>query len=119
MTRPASVNAMPRLPKEINISLEVSPNAMRTPISLVRCVTAYLGPGIPDPAHSIVPANGHRHRLPEGYRIRSKPVVGGFHHEYSLETLDFKEGQYAFARATPEQKSELLKDILAFANAYA
>jgi hypothetical protein len=34
------------------------------------------------------------------------------------ETLDFKEGQYAFARATPEQKSELLKDILAFANAW-
>ena len=44
-----------------------------------------LGPGIPDPTHSIVPASGHRHRLPEGYRIRSKPVVGGLHHEYSLE----------------------------------
>jgi len=37
---PASVNAMPRLPKENNISLEVAPNAMRTPISLVRWVTA-------------------------------------------------------------------------------
>src|SRR6266566_490642 len=34
------------------------------------------------------------------------------------ETLDFKEGQYAFVGANPEQKSELLKDILAFANAW-
>jgi hypothetical protein len=34
------------------------------------------------------------------------------------ETLDFKEGQYAFAGATPEQKAELLKDVLAFANAW-
>jgi hypothetical protein len=34
------------------------------------------------------------------------------------ETLDFKEGQYAFVGANNEQKSELLKDILAFANAW-
>lgn len=34
------------------------------------------------------------------------------------ETLDFKECQYAFVGANPEQKSELLKDILAFANAW-
>ena len=34
------------------------------------------------------------------------------------ETLDFKQGQYAFVKATDEQKSELLKDILAFANAW-
>lgn len=33
-------------------------------------------------------------------------------------TLDFKQGHYAFAGATNEQKSELLKDILAFANAW-
>jgi hypothetical protein len=34
------------------------------------------------------------------------------------ETLDFKECQYPFAKATAEQKSELLKDVLAFANAW-
>jgi hypothetical protein len=34
------------------------------------------------------------------------------------ETLDFKVAQYAFEKATAEQKSELLKDILAFANAW-
>jgi hypothetical protein len=34
------------------------------------------------------------------------------------ETLDFKEDQYAFDGATDIQKSELLKDILAFANSW-
>jgi hypothetical protein len=34
------------------------------------------------------------------------------------ETLDFKECQYPFAGATTEQKAELLKDVLAFANAW-
>jgi len=33
-------------------------------------------------------------------------------------TLDFKSKQYLFAGATDEEKSELLKDILAFANAW-
>jgi predicted HTH transcriptional regulator len=33
-------------------------------------------------------------------------------------TLDFKERQYSFSNGTPEQKAELLKDILAFANAW-
>jgi hypothetical protein len=33
-------------------------------------------------------------------------------------TLDFKKEQYLFAKATEEQKSELLKDILGFANAF-
>jgi predicted HTH transcriptional regulator len=33
-------------------------------------------------------------------------------------TLDFKRDQYPFAGADDEQKSELLKDILAFANAW-
>jgi hypothetical protein len=32
--------------------------------------------------------------------------------------LDFKSEQYSFANANPHQKSELLKDILAFANAW-
>jgi hypothetical protein len=34
------------------------------------------------------------------------------------ETLDFKEEQYPFVGASDDQKSELLKDILAFANAW-
>jgi hypothetical protein len=34
------------------------------------------------------------------------------------ETLDFKVDQYSFEKATDEEKSELLKDILAFANAW-
>jgi hypothetical protein len=33
-------------------------------------------------------------------------------------TLDFKEGQYAFSGADAQQKSELLKDILGFVNAW-
>lgn len=33
-------------------------------------------------------------------------------------TLDFKRDQYAFVKATDEEKSELLKDILGFANCY-
>jgi len=33
-------------------------------------------------------------------------------------TLDFKKEQYPFVRATKEQKSELLKDIIIFANAW-
>ena len=32
--------------------------------------------------------------------------------------LDFKKEQYSFQKATDEQKSELLKDILAFANSW-
>lgn len=38
--------------------------------------------------------------------------------EEESSTLDFKRDQYPFAGATNEQKSELLKDILAFANAW-
>lgn len=34
------------------------------------------------------------------------------------ETLDFKVAQYPFSGATDDEKSELLKDILAFANAW-
>lgn len=34
------------------------------------------------------------------------------------ETLDFKSAQYEFERVKPEQQSELLKDILAFANSW-
>ncbi len=39
-------------------------------------------------------------------------------HEDESETLDFKKQQYAFSKATDHEKSELLKDILGFANTW-
>jgi len=32
-----------------------------------------------------IPASVHRHKLPVGFRVKSTPVLGGLHHEYSLE----------------------------------
>lgn len=46
---------------------------------------ASLGPGIPEPIQAEVPASGHRHHLPVGYRIQSSSILGGLHHEYRLE----------------------------------
>ena len=46
-----------------------------------------LGPNVPGPPNTVVtsarPSN-FRHRLGEGVAVRSKPVLGGLHHEYSL-----------------------------------
>lgn len=39
-------------------------------------------------------------------------------YEEESTTLDFKKEQYRFAKATEDEKSELLKDILGFANAW-
>ena len=44
-----------------------------------------LGPGIPEPSQAKLPAGPHRHKLPSGQRVSSKPVLGGLHHEYGLE----------------------------------
>lgn len=45
-------------------------------------------------------------------------LVEGLLYQSEGEALDFKEKQYSFIGATDEQKSELLKDILAFANSW-
>jgi len=39
-------------------------------------------------------------------------------YEEESTTLDFKRDQYFFAKATDDEKSELLKDILGFTNAW-
>jgi hypothetical protein len=43
-----------------------------------------LGPGLPEPVSGQVALNEHRHRLPVGYRVVKKSVLGGLHHEYGL-----------------------------------
>ena len=43
-----------------------------------------LGPGVPEPNQDSVPASDHRHKLPAGYRIVKRSVLGGLHHEYRL-----------------------------------
>jgi transposase InsO family protein len=45
---------------------------------------AALGPGLPEPMSDQVPPNEHRHRLPVGYRVVKRSVLGGLHHEYGL-----------------------------------
>jgi putative transposase len=48
-----------------------------------------LGPGVPDPPGRPSPASTSeaRHHLPGDALVRAKPVLGGLHHEYSLETI--------------------------------
>jgi transposase InsO family protein len=43
-----------------------------------------LGPGLPEPMPDHVPPNEYRHRLPVGYRVVKRSVLGGLHHEYGL-----------------------------------
>jgi putative transposase len=46
-----------------------------------------LGPGIPDPRLGDVRVKPCEHRLPLGYRVVATPILGGLHHEYSLQRL--------------------------------
>jgi hypothetical protein len=43
-----------------------------------------LGPGIPERNQDRVPVSDHRHKLPAGYYIGKKSVLGGLHQEYRL-----------------------------------
>jgi len=44
-----------------------------------------LGPGIPDPPLDLPQEASSRHRIPQDFRVVSKPILGGLHHEYGLE----------------------------------
>ena len=47
-----------------------------------------LGPGVPDPPekHAVIPKLENVHRLTAGALVVAKSILGGLHHEYSLET---------------------------------
>ena len=45
-----------------------------------------LGPGIPVPL-TATPASSHRHQIAHDQRVLAKPVLGGLHHEYTLQEL--------------------------------
>jgi Integrase core domain len=46
-----------------------------------------LGPGIPDPRLADLRVKPCGHRLPVGHRVVATPILGGLHHEYSLQKL--------------------------------
>ncbi len=43
-----------------------------------------LGPGMPEPTEVSISESGHRHKLPAGYAVAKKTVLGGLHHEYRM-----------------------------------
>jgi transposase InsO family protein len=46
-----------------------------------------LGPGFPVSLPDDAPENSNHHKLRAGHRVRSKPILGGLHHEYWLEKV--------------------------------
>jgi len=46
-----------------------------------------LGPGIPDPGLGQVSVKSRGHLIPLGHRVVARPILGGLHHEYSLQRL--------------------------------
>ncbi len=46
-----------------------------------------LGPGIPHPRLSDPPVRCCGHRLPVGHQVVARQILGGLHHEYSLQRL--------------------------------
>ena len=45
-----------------------------------------LGPGIPKPIRALpAPRQAQRHAMPSGRRVKSRPILGGLHHDYGLE----------------------------------
>lgn len=56
--------------------------------------------GMPEPLHHPPPEDGSRHSLAAGHVIRSKPVLGGLHHEYWKRRR--REDRMDFLRTTPQ-----------------
>ena len=46
-----------------------------------------LGPGTPVPYTATPACCSHRHTLPRDHRVLAKPILGGLHHQYSLQKL--------------------------------
>jgi putative transposase len=46
-----------------------------------------LGPGIPEPVPAASTPKFSGHRIPKGHRVTARPILGGLHHEYSLEPI--------------------------------
>jgi putative transposase len=45
-----------------------------------------LGPGIPNPDSRCQQAKPCGHQLPSGHHVAARAILGGLHHEYSLES---------------------------------
>ncbi len=43
-----------------------------------------LGPGMPEPTEASILESSDRHKLPTGYGVAKKTVLGGLHHEYRM-----------------------------------